>query len=216
MNDYPEASRQPSRGSGAQFKPDFSAPNTFVKLIVKEDGLQQTFTVHKEHACFHSPVLRAAFTGNFLEGYIQQYRFDDETTFHPVKLLVQWIYKESLELTQTDNADDTVRPIKWQEEDMALAQLWILADKLCMPKLQNKVIDYMRDIASPLRKVLVLFHAAYFNMIPDRNKSEDFPQQMLFDLVALISRERYDVQGLVNTDALDDIGKLCNVRVGSN
>ena len=40
-----------------------------------------------------------------------------------------------------------------KDEDLALVQLWILADQLIIPELQNLVIDKINEISDVTRKV---------------------------------------------------------------
>jgi hypothetical protein len=54
--------------------------------------------VHKEFACFASPVFDAAFNSNFIEGQTQTYKLDD-TTSRAFRLLTQWLYFEKLKIT---------------------------------------------------------------------------------------------------------------------
>ncbi|KAF4626618.1 hypothetical protein G7Y89_g11540 [Cudoniella acicularis] len=48
--------------------PDFSDSNFLVTFTISSGPKQETFTVHKEVACYHSPVLNAAFNSDFVEG----------------------------------------------------------------------------------------------------------------------------------------------------
>ncbi len=62
----------------------------------------------------------------------------NEENGEAVRLLIDWFYTQILETQQPeellkDNAKD--------DEDLTLIQLWILADRLIIPELQNLVID---------------------------------------------------------------------------
>lgn len=55
--------------------------------------------VHKEFACYHSPVLKAAFDGEFIESQTKTYESKD--TEGPVtQLFVNWLYTQRLDLEQ--------------------------------------------------------------------------------------------------------------------
>jgi len=84
-------------------------------------------SVYKDFICFHSPFFDAAFNGKFAEGQSQVMRLDD---VDPVVFgfVVEWIYTRAFE---DESALDYVQALK----------LWILADRLLMPALQNKVMD---------------------------------------------------------------------------
>lgn len=50
------------------------------------EGDDHKFTVHKDFVCHYSPVLKAAFESDFIEGQTQSYRLKD-TSERTVKLL---------------------------------------------------------------------------------------------------------------------------------
>lgn len=116
-----------------------SHPLDLVTFTVGEGEDRRDFLVHKEFACRYSPVLRAAFDSNFIEGQMQAYTLEDtdEETF---RLLVQWFYTQRLDSLPSDDQFD---PKSAEFEDKVDAQqtrltgLWVLADKLLLPKLQN-------------------------------------------------------------------------------
>lgn len=162
------------------------------------------FMVHKEFACYYSPVFDAAFNSNFIEGQSQIYILDD-TTEGAFRLLIQWIYGQKLhihgigeisediagreflrrfdgriyELTREDHstsdrsssegsdgsqkADDgkesadssTMNILDDFDFDEGvtkavlenLFQLWVLADKLSVPQLQNFVLSVIYRVS---------------------------------------------------------------------
>jgi hypothetical protein len=110
---------------------------------------------------------------------------------------------------------DTHQPVEHLEEnpknaeDLALVQLWVLADKLLIPELQNLVIDKIDEIrevtetvptsvlnyvyektsaGSPLRHWF--FHQCTTQLEPEwfTEHPEHFPQEMLIELAAFWSR----------------------------
>jgi hypothetical protein len=55
-------------------------PGVLVKFLIGPDNKEPAeFMIHKEFACYHSPVFDAAFNGPFVEGQTQTYRMDDTT-----------------------------------------------------------------------------------------------------------------------------------------
>src|SRR6185437_15763736 len=94
------------------------------------------------------------FNGNFIEGTTQEYNFRDNIALQAVRLLVQWLYSQSLSPHLQQLKEDFGANISNEEgrqicaqEDLALAQLWVLADMLQIPELQNHVMQMMQDIA---------------------------------------------------------------------
>lgn len=113
-----------------------SNPQTMVTIHVKNENAtkEQSFIVHKEFICYYSPFFDAAFNGSFIEGASQALDLED---VEPAifALLVGWIYSQ------------TVPPQDAYIPRSALCALWVLADRLLIPKLQNEVIVAL-DIAS--------------------------------------------------------------------
>jgi hypothetical protein len=131
-------------------------PATLVTFLIGPSNNQSKFFVHKEFACYHSPVLSAAFNSTFLEGQTQTYALED-TTEGAFRLLVQWLYSQKLTLLQLEDQHQFQEgKTKAEEgEDKNLAELWVLADKLAIPKLQNAAIDSMEQIRLVGRMVVV-------------------------------------------------------------
>jgi hypothetical protein len=114
--------------------------------------------VQKEVATFYSWVLQTAFNSDFIEGQTQTYALEDvdEEVF---KLFIQWLYRQKFGyyLTQTD-ADLLRQPKSHTEEQLKavkdkiekrqeiLVRLWILGDRLSIPRLQNLVVDDLENI----------------------------------------------------------------------
>lgn len=118
-----------------------------VKLYAGNEPETEPFIVHKDWACKASPVLAAAFNSEFLEGQTQEYRLDmSARDGDVVQLLVSWIYTHKLELEPLSAAEVQQAPKAEQirirsRHSSYLAKLWVLADKLLMPRLQNEVIE---------------------------------------------------------------------------
>jgi hypothetical protein len=178
-------------------------PNQVVTLYAGDNN--EVFTVHKEFACHYSPVLKAAFNSNFIEGHTQTYRLQ-ETTKRAVRLLVHWFYTQKLDTfipkPKEERPDDNAGLKKSQ--DMALLELWILAEKLLIPTLQNVVareIEEHRhcshDVSTAclryvyentergnlLRLLMVDICFCYLNVPSYMKHPERYPQEMLIELV---------------------------------
>lgn len=130
------------------------------------------------------------------------------------------MYTQKLELLQDDNKfykdakEDKAKMRLKLEEDLDLPRLWVLADKLLIPRLQNLVVDKMEEIRvrrnvvatnviklvydttsidSPLRQLLVDQCVDLSGDWIIRNP-ERFPKAMLLDLVVALSRTVKDRQ----------------------
>jgi len=100
-----------------------------------------------------------AFNSEFVEGQTQTYRLED-TIEQAFRLLVQWLYSQKFELPlgEYKDNDQIIDPEVMRAlmaEENSLAELWVLADKLCIPALQNLVIDTIHMICSVRDRVPV-------------------------------------------------------------
>lgn len=111
--------------------------------------------MHKAIACHHSPVLNKAFNGLFLEGQTQTFTIEDFKQPNAFYYIQSWMYTQ-----QTDS---------WKLEygascPVRIFHVWILADRLLMPRLQNAVMELMHDAPCvPLRQLRVV----YDNTLPE-------------------------------------------------
>lgn len=122
-----------------------SSPDQMVTFFV---GHEETrFLVHKQNACNASPVLNAAFNGNFSEDRTKTYDLDD---VEPAVFWVfmQFLYSKTLVVSchNLDPQDDVSNPsdnhfTDCYKQNSTMDRLWILADKFLMTKLQNLVVD---------------------------------------------------------------------------
>jgi hypothetical protein len=130
-------------------------------LIGKESDPPKKNFVHKEFACHASPIFEAAFNSNFIEGQTQIYKLGD-TTPRAFQLLTQWMYFQTCNISQLGNGTGRQGPdlsypkqktSEDLEEDKALFELWVLADKLRMPRLQNLALDMIFMVGNKTRIV---------------------------------------------------------------
>lgn len=158
----------------------------------------QTFPIHKDHICHYSPFFDAAFNGNFAESQsheVELYEVKPETfgTF------VNWLYTQ--EIVSADDEPPTIS---------SLVHLWLLADRLLVPCLQNQAIDcieYTRQQKGNDRLPSELFPLIYDNTTAESalrkyaiqvcsalylaqiKNTKNYPMQMLVDIINAV-RER--------------------------
>jgi hypothetical protein len=174
----------------------------------------------------YSPVLRAAFNSNLVEGQTQTYILEDFTT-RAFQLVVQWLYRQLItppvtreesslcrakgRLPLTPQDYDITRKIDYRSYD--LISVWLIADYLQIPRLQNYVVDQMDQLrlhfqTIPVRWISVLYDdvprgAAIRELafeqcvrfIPDRwyeKYTELFPKQYLLDHVIWYKRSLHN------------------------
>jgi hypothetical protein len=90
-----------------------------------------------------------------VEGKTQIYRIEDSTE-EAFRLVVQWLYSQKLVLLQRTPGYPSlegVTQLSGMAEDESLVELWVLADRLKIPKLQNAAIDSMEQIRLLTRKI---------------------------------------------------------------
>ena len=146
--------------------------------------------------------MRAAFNSNFREGQTQTYHLED-TSEDAVRLLVFWLYSQNLYLPLEESESwDYTRQMQ------ALCSLWVLADKLIIPALQDAVVEKIdverrrenlfptsclcyvyqnTAVGSPLRK-LMLTYCAYGGFATSfyTDNPGQFPKEMLLELTVLL------------------------------
>ncbi|KAE9374841.1 hypothetical protein N431DRAFT_335667, partial [Stipitochalara longipes BDJ] len=115
---------------------------SLVTFIVGPNSKEEKFVVHKEHICHSSPVLKAAFNSSFVEGQTHNYRLDDilPGTF---RLFVQWLYEGKFKMVYYDPPITEAVQKKTDDRFRGLCQLWILAERLIIPRLQNQVMKVL-------------------------------------------------------------------------
>ncbi|KAL2072754.1 hypothetical protein VTL71DRAFT_12097 [Oculimacula yallundae] len=168
-----------------------SDPEDIVTLIAGEDLSEKPMNVHKEVACHYSPVLKAAFNRRFQEGESQTYRIED------------YMYNRNLDIDSFDPI-----PADKNLADKMLIEIWVLADKLLIPGLQNFAIFELEDLGkrykttstdcleyvyertpsgSPLRKFFL--QQCAFNVTSKRflERPEQFPKEMLLKLATVMN-----------------------------
>jgi hypothetical protein len=88
------------------------------------------FVIHKHLICHHSPFFSAAFNSNFEEGITQEMTIDMD--LNAFGLFVNWLYNQ------------VILDASGEQPDLpTLAHLWIFADRVLIPQLQNQAMDIM-------------------------------------------------------------------------
>ncbi|KAF8854628.1 hypothetical protein BDZ45DRAFT_693271 [Acephala macrosclerotiorum] len=215
-------------------RPTFSAPRDVVTFYVTGNGEEQKFVIHREYACHYSPVLKAAFNSNFIEGRTGEYKLDD-TTHGAFSLLTHWIYHQKLDLKHLDpefdqTLNDNIAILS--SEELNLFNLWIPADKLCIAQLQNYVVDCIKETGnscvrlfscsaltyvyektgsdSRLRKLLVILLAACLLPTVAQRNTVHYPTKLMIELMVFMMKRAGDT---VDVDQLSAVKNECYVPV---
>lgn len=195
--------------------------------ICGPDESAKHFIVHREFASYHSPVFKAAFESKLMEGRTQTYRIDGPFDDNVIRVLAHWLctseidlnYIKNLEtgnliqLPQARTGDRVVRNIDPFVE--LLICLWVLANRLLVPKLQNAALEKLSELVmaqrllpsqkscefayehtaegSSLRAWIVICWAMETLASRFREVSRNLPQEMLHEVATyLVERYRGD------------------------
>lgn len=92
----------------------------------------ETFIVHKTFICSCSPYFAAAFKGPFKKGGTHILELD----VHPdaFAVFVDWVYSQRI---QNYGSEGTAI--------LNLLELWLFADRVSLPKLQNEVLEIIEQ-----------------------------------------------------------------------
>jgi hypothetical protein len=168
----------------------------FVTLLAGREPTTKKFLVHKEFVCRHSLVFKAAFNSDFEEGRTQTYRLEDVPE-GAVQMLVQWFNVRKL---NTDQVGEKKTPVL---RTLELCTLWVLADRLLIPRLQNEVVhelhahlirtemvptsslNYLYENTlngSPIRRLLLYHCAAGLSATNLASLCRELPKKMILEL----------------------------------
>jgi len=183
-------------------EPESPPPNANVDIhVTPTNGTSpaQVFSVHKWIICRHSPFLDAAFktapgdepiTRTFLDG--------DPNTF---KRIVEWLYTEEIQKVG-----------EHLPQFCELLDLWLMADLLVMPKLQDDAMKLLLDRSllppptlvidcehiynntiegSPLRRLLVAYTVGGDNFRLPKDYTP-IPREMLIEMLEKIGTHATD------------------------
>ncbi len=177
------------------------------------DLVSHAYIESQEHVCHYSPLFKAAFSSSFVEGQTQEYRVED-TTPATFRLLVEWLYRQAFTVLKRQHSsaghevephDKTTHNAMLDRQDDRLVDLWILAERFIIPRLQNLVmrnlVSSMRDRSSsswivhaykgtskgsPLRRLAVDITLYHLPSDWIKEHSEHFPQEMLHELAVRV------------------------------
>ncbi|MCJ1477452.1 hypothetical protein MMC13_006123 [Lambiella insularis] len=123
---------------------------------------RKAFIVHKDLLCHVVPYFAKAFNNVFRESRDKEMYLAEENPAS-IELFMTWLYRGSagLALTETNIVADTVN----------FTNLYITADKWCLPVLQNSLVDalltYFRGLGDDLKTVNFVKIASELYEIPD-------------------------------------------------
>jgi hypothetical protein len=177
---------------------------------------ERTFKIAKDTACAASPVLHEKFENVANSGESNIRLPCKEFSERCVELLTKFIKTEkfAMKLPEVINRGRA-------EADMILAELYVMATKLRMPKLQNAIVKRLHEIftstkkgslsifeyayektaaGSALRKLCVYECANFLGAQTLGNSEEQLPKQLLLDVV--LAYKKGSVQ---NADGVEDL-----------
>lgn len=108
------------------------------------------FLIHKRIVCEASPVFEAAFNSSFIEGQAQEYVLAD-TTEGTFALFTEWIYRGDFNVSLPND----VINLNLEDLHSNLLDLWILADKLLIPRLQNRALQLLDDTRKKFKQIYI-------------------------------------------------------------
>ncbi|PVH78522.1 hypothetical protein DL98DRAFT_656076 [Cadophora sp. DSE1049] len=111
--------------------------------------------IHKEAIYISCTTFRAAFESEMIEGQTQIYKLLD-TDIKAFSLFQQWVYSSRLNLIQTAieyNESEHLESGEIEEENLALAKLWVFGDRYGIARLQNEALDMMQRAFEANEKV---------------------------------------------------------------
>jgi len=131
-----------------------SGSNELVTILVGKE--KKPFAIHKEVASY-SPVLKAAFNSDFLEGQTQTYILEDASV-GGFQLVTQWLYRQAFKSLFTKEELDKMAalpvncPLPRDEQHRIFARqshlvdAYEVGDYLQLPRLQNLILDEIEEL----------------------------------------------------------------------
>ncbi|CAG8950401.1 hypothetical protein HYFRA_00006894 [Hymenoscyphus fraxineus] len=166
-----------------------------------------SFVVHKCFAVHYSPVLKAAFEHQATAaphplGITYQLDEEDKTT---TEFLVQWLYTQDIQPAQL-KPDATYN----SAEILSIVKLWLLAERLEMPSLQNAAIKKINDCHTQFR----MFNYNDINYIWSATKEGSLLRLYYIDLMFVISQRCFTkFVKTLEKNVLGDLATACMLRV---
>ncbi|KAF8859757.1 hypothetical protein BDZ45DRAFT_725098 [Acephala macrosclerotiorum] len=142
--------------------PNLLKPTSIVTVNVRknEDGEYETFRVHSNYICHYSPFFQAAFNGGFEEADKQELNLEDTNPL-AFGVFVTWLYTQNI---CRDSEDAMKNDITWYS---VLIDLWILADTILVPRLQNQTLEDIDKHRAVVKRIpRRLYHQIYDGTSP--------------------------------------------------
>lgn len=161
-----------------------------INVSIDEDA--ETFLVYKDFLCYYSPFFDAAFNGGFQESSTQHLDLPDVCP-KVFDAFVNWLYSQNV-------ASES----KAKSQLALFVDLWLLGDRLLIPKLQNQALVafdklrvslWTRHVAvysriyentvhgSPLRRYITQIAASGFSINAPLRAPESHTRDLLLDMV---------------------------------
>ncbi|PQE10898.1 BTB POZ domain-containing protein [Rutstroemia sp. NJR-2017a WRK4] len=115
-----------------------------VELHVGPASKEKLYRVHKKLLCDKIPYFTKMFNSNFAEAKNNSARFPEDSV-EAFDILIEWVYTGVLRLYTLDTA---------KAETWSFLPLYTLAEKFCLPQLQDTAMDMLR--ASQFQKNIIL------------------------------------------------------------
>jgi len=116
----------------------YRSGDDFVTFLIGKEGSEKKFLIHKSFACHYSPILKRVLGSSEESPVVHHIKDTSEEAF---SLLYQWIYEQAL-----DDAWDS--EVNNQQAAHLIIELYTLAEKLRIPRLQNLAIEYFEEVLS--------------------------------------------------------------------
>ena len=110
-------------------------------------------------------MLDKAFNSEFKEGRTQKYKLED-TNPDKFRVFVQWLYNQTLTYIYCEEdvkiySED--HSTGCEKETISRIELWVLAEKLLIPQLQNKAMTLLRSVSRQRRSWCKVREGNYFS-----------------------------------------------------
>ena len=162
---------------------------------------RELFRLHKQLLCRICEYFNKALTGNFKEAQENSLALPEENS-NAFALFVNWVYRSTVPVKNTSGAEDNV----------ALYNLYIFAEKICLPGLANKAMNAIRELHNRL-PVDALWHSdLVVNVYNNTEKGSALRRYCVHKMVFDFSMEFEDLTGgvLVNEEGLKHLFTICN------
>lgn len=99
----------------------------------------------------------------------------DDVSAGAFRMFVQWLYSQRLDDNRNYDSAKGGFWLQWETDDMYLAELWVLAEKLLIPHLQNAAIESILHFGSKMLEAPI----KTFNYIYEHTDDSENPLRRL-------------------------------------